>query len=337
MALTNSGPIVSKRDGQVIQNFNITATDQPGIIVRHNNVLVYNNVIRHGATGPDKQSQGILVEGVANPEIWRNDIAQRLSSLNGPNSVSVNTDNILIDGAFADSAHPSARGVVQPTVHGVRVQRGSRLIKATQCPDGVHFFSIEGHRVCGLDETVSPDDYGGNFIQLDNCPGSLIEDFSYEDADSNGTAGSSWTEDLVSIFHSDDVTVQRGFAQRANGPTGDNFINEGSLNCRFIDCDAPAYANGAFAFTDGGDGQLVNCRAKNGSLQGFDNRGAPSSGGLMIAVNGPGTVKIVKFQYWNPADPNNLLYEATFAPNAELIALSSNFTTRSAIRVGIPS
>lgn len=339
MALTNSGPVASSHDGEVIQNLNITATDAPGVHVTHKNVLVYNCVIRHGVTAANKESQGVLAESATNIEIAKCDIAQRADSLNGRNSKSPSTDNVFLDACGGDAAHPSPRGVSRPTVHDVRLSRGSRLIKATQCPQGVLFYNLEGHNVRGLDEATASD-YGGNFVQIDNCPGSLIRDASYEDADiaAGNTTGQSWTEDLVSVYHSNNVGVERVVAQRCNSPSGDNFIAEASKNCTFTDCDAVEYSNGAFGFTDGGTGKLLNCRAKNGSLSGFEGRGAPSSDGLMIAVTGTGAqATITNFKYWSPANPGNLLWEGSKAPNADIVASPSEFTARAPVRVDLPA
>lgn len=338
MTLTVSGPITSSRAGQVIRDKNITVADQDAITILHDNVRVENCVIRHGVTGMNETSRGIFAGGVRNPEIYKVDIAQQIVRINGSQSRSPNSDNILLESCSADPAHPSPAGVVKPTIRGVRCQRGSRLIKATQCVGGGAINNVELHRVCGLSEDISPDDFGGNAIQFDNCPGWGITDVSYEDADSSGTVNQSWTEDLFSIYFSDNVTVQRVFGQRCNSPSGDNFMAEGSKNCRFIDCDATWWGNGAFGFTNGATGVLSNCRAKYGVLEGLDGRGPPSSNGLMIAVYGSGSsAQITNFQYFQPADQNNLLWDANQAPGAQLVRLSTAFTNRPVIRVVLPS
>jgi hypothetical protein len=339
MTLAASGPIASSFDGQVIQNKSITCQDVDAIRITHDNVRVFNCVIRHGVTGITKTSRGIYVGGGKNPDIQQCDIAQQLGLLNGSQSKSPNADNILFDGAVADPNSPSPSGNVKPRIRGVRCQRGSRLIKLTQCTGGWLVSNVELHNVRGLDEAVSPDDYGGNAFQVDNSPGGTLQDFSYEDADSNNNALQSWTEDLISIFHSDDVIVQRGFAQRANSPTGDNFIAEGSNNTQFIDCDATRMGNGAFGFTDGGNGSLTRCRAKNGSNTGYEGRPAPSSDGVMIAAGGPGAVTFVTpFDYFDPANPGNLLYDPNgVMVNPILHLLPAQFVTRAAQRVVLPS
>jgi hypothetical protein len=148
----------------------------------------------------------------------------------------------------------------------------------------------------------------------------------------------SWTEDLISILGSNDVVVQRGFAQWCNSPTGMNFLAEASTNVKFIDCDATRMSNGAFGFSNGGDGSLTRCRAKNGSGVGYDGRGAPSSDGLMIEARGPGmAVFVTPFDYFDPANPNNLLWEEQFMTNPVLRKLTAQFAPQPTQRVTLPS
>jgi hypothetical protein len=339
MTLTASGPITSSAAGQVIQNKSITVTDQDAITILHDNVRVFNCLIRHGVTGMDKTSRGIYAAGVKNPDIQQCDVAQTISLLNGSQSRSPNADNILFDGVSSDPSAPGPNGNVKARIRGVRCSRGSRLIKITQSTGGWLIANFEGHRVCGLDEAVSPDDYGGNAFQADNSPGGTLQDFSYEAADAGTTAmNQSWTEDLISILGSNDVVVQRGFAQWCNSPTGMNFLAEASTNVKFIDCDATRMSNGAFGFSNGGDGSLTRCRAKNGSNVGYDGRGAPSSDGLMIEARGPGmAVFVTPFDYFDPANPNNLLWEEQFMTNPVLRKLTAQFAPQPTQRVTLPS
>jgi hypothetical protein len=328
MTLKNSGPVKSKASGQIIRDLNIVTNNAPGIEITHDNVKVVNVNIRFSGDPSNDQAMGIYVHDCANPIIGNQvDVGQ--ANFDGPHSNNINRYCILMENV-------SKSGTGRPTIQGTRVHRGSRLIKAIKTP-GLLISNVEGHRVTGLDEATNPDDYGGNFIQLDNCPGSKIQDFSYEEADVTGTLGQSWTEDLLSLFHSDDCVVQRGLLQHGNSPSGDNFIAEGSLNAQVSDVDATWWSNSAFGFTDGGTGSLTNCRAKNGVLAGMDGRGPPSSDGLMITVYPPGPVSIVNFKYWSPADPNNLIWDEQYAPNAQVVKASTNFTPRSPIRVVLPS
>jgi hypothetical protein len=330
MALTDSGPVKSQFHGQLIKDLNIRAHNTPGIGITHNDVSVINCVIRFDGDPSNDAAMGIYAHDCANTIIGNQvDVAQ--VQFSGPHSNNINRFCILFENVSATGKF------LRPKIRGTRVHRGARLIKLVGCSGGGIISNIEMHRVTGMDETTNPDDYGGNAIQLDNSPGWTIQDFSYEEADVTGlTPGQSWTEDLLSLFHSNDCIVQRGYLQHCNSPSGDNFIAEGSLNAQVSDVDATSWSNSAFGFTDGGTGSLINCRAKNGSLTGYDGRGAPSSNGLMITVYGPGPVNISNFQYYNPANPNNLIWDDQYAPSAQITKVA-NFAARSPIRVVLPA
>jgi hypothetical protein len=184
-----------------------------------------------------------------------------------------------------------------------------------------------------LHDARGPEPRGQN-IQFNNCPGATLEDFSAE----NGP--SSWTEDNVSIFQSDNCTIRRGLVSYNNSPTGDGVMIEGSFNCHVEDVDAVQQGNGAFAAVPQGDFgsgncSFVRCRTRNSYNSVRDGRAKPSSGGLSFYVltsAGASPHRIIDCAYGTVANPNNLVWKKTaLAPGWSLIR--TDFEPRTPIRL----
>jgi len=60
----------------------------------------------------------------------------------------------------------------------------------------------------------------GQCVQFDKCNNSILEDFSCENDNS------SYTEDNVNVFESNNVTVRRGLIDGNNSPSGDGVMYE---------------------------------------------------------------------------------------------------------------
>jgi hypothetical protein len=215
---------------------------------------------------------------------------------------------------------PNARISVIKASRGssnVYVQRGS----------GAHMSLLELHDARG------PYPRGQN-LQLHNSPDATVEDFSAE----NGPR--SWTEDNVSVFHSDRCIVRRGLVSYNNSPSGDGVMLEGSFDCLVEHVDAVQQGNGAFAAVPegkvgSGGCTFVHCRTTQSYNEPRDGRDAPSSNGLSIYVRiSPGASKhtVVDCEYHSIANPRNLIWDLR-AVNPGWSFRRRAFTPRSPIRL----
>ncbi|MGH7095278.1 MAG: hypothetical protein ACREFB_17325 [Stellaceae bacterium] len=148
-------------------------------------------------------------------------------------------------------------------------------------------------------------------MQFNRSPHSLLEKFSAENTDV------SWTEDNISIFHSDYCIIRKGLVSYNNSPTGDGVMLEGSSYCLVEDVDAVQQGNGAFAAVPQGASRSAGCTFRRCSTRDSyntqrDGRPAPSSGGLSFYVRtiaGDDKHSIVDCRYENLAAPRNLIWD----------------------------
>ena len=186
----------------------------------------------------------------------------------------------------------------------VKASRGSSNIYAENSPRTYMNF-LELHDARG------PFPRGQN-VQFNRSPNSVLLDFSAE----NGPT--SWTEDNISVFRSDDCVVRRGLVSYNNSPTGDGVMIEGSFNCLVVDVDAVQQGNGAFAAVpedDAGCGGCVflRCRTRRSYNTPRDGRASPSSNGLSfytLISQGARKHTIADCHYDGLANPNNLVWDS---------------------------
>lgn len=282
--LTPCGPIWSVTDGQIIENLDITSTRGSGLTVVHRNVTVRNCRIRHAG------GHGIFARGATGVrlEMLEIDHVGAPAAGAGPDA---HRNNIHLEGCGA------------ATIARVKASRGSSNIYILRSPR-VRLNSVELHDARG------PEPRGQN-VQLDRSPYGLLQDFSAENT------SASWTEDNISVFHSDNCAIRRGLVSYNNSPTGDGVMLEGSSYCLVEDVDAVQQGNGAFAAVPEGNARSAGCifrrcRTRDSYNARRDGRPEPSSGGLsfyMLASPGDDKHTIADCHYENLANPNNLIWD----------------------------
>ena len=171
-------------------------------------------------------------------------------------------------------------------------------------------------------------------MQFDKCPDSVLTHFSVE----NDHA--SWTEDNISLFHSDRCIVRDGLIAYNNSPTGDGLMFEGSSYCVAEDVDAIQQGNGSFAAVPNGSKPsggclFVRCRTRDSYNSMRDGRAAPSSNGLSFYVKaspGHSLHSITDCHFDNLANPKNLVWQ-TDALRPGWSLTRQNFTAKEPIRL----
>lgn len=282
LCLIPSGAVSSSADGQVIENLDILAARGNALTILHKNVTVTNCRIRH-AEGHGIHAQYADNLLLQNLEIERVEGAPKTGPKDFDNNIDLNE---------CENAK----------VVRVKASRGSSNLYLERSP-GLRLTLLEMHDARG------PFPRGQN-IQLNQCPGSLLEDFSAE----NGP--SSWTEDNVSVYRSDGCSVRRGLVSYNNSPTGDGVMLEGSSNCLVEDVDAVQQGNGAFAAVPegkvgSGGCVFLRCRTRQSYNTRRDGRDAPSSNGVSFYVEisaGAQKHTIADCCYDHIANPRNLIW-----------------------------
>lgn len=283
--LRPSGPVLSHREGQIIENLDIYAPNGNGITIRHKGVVVRNCRVRHA------MGSGIYA--------WR--------------AAGIRLQDLEIDhvGAPPSGAGPSkSRNNIElvscPHAIMIRVKasRGSSNVYVVDSP-GTQMSFLELHDARG------PFPRGQN-LQFNRSPDASLEVFSAE----NGPT--SWTEDNISAFHSARCTVRRGLVFYNNSPTGVGIMLEGSSNCLVEDVDAVQQGNGAFAAVpqdDVGSGgcSFIRCRSRDTYNEPRDGRDAPTSNGLSFHTRiseGAEKHTVRDCGVYALANPRNIIWKA---------------------------
>ncbi|MER9618741.1 right-handed parallel beta-helix repeat-containing protein [Mesorhizobium sp. M0207] len=243
--------MLTRADGQIIENLDIYAPYGNGVTALHQGVIVRSCRIRHA------MGSGIYARGAAG--IRLQDLEIDHVGVPPGTEPSQNRNNIELESC------PDA------IIIRVKASRGSSNIYVFDCP-GTQMSFLELHDARG------PFPRGQN-VQFDRSPDTSLEEFSAE----NGPT--SWTEDNISAFHSDRCTIRRGLVFYNNSPTGAGVMLEGSFNCRVDDVDAVQQGNGAFSAVPqgkvGSGGCSFNrCRSRDTYNEPRDGRDAPTSNGL---------------------------------------------------------
>jgi hypothetical protein len=305
--LVPSGPVVSRADGEIIENLDIDAPFGDGIWVSHPRVTVRNCRIRHAG------GHGVYATDAAGLVLRQLEIDHVGAPQSGAGS-SPNRNNVHLEHC------------PDTTMTRVRASRGSSNIYVEHS-ERTHMSFLELHDARG------PLPRGQN-VQLNVSPNSVLEDFSAE----NGPT--SWTEDNVSMFRSDQCLVRRGLVSYNNSPTGDGVMIEGSFDCTVEDVDAVQQGNGAFGavpLDNTGSGGCVfrHCRTRQSYNTKRDGRPAPTSNGLSFyTLTSPGARKhtIADCHYFALANPRNLVWD-TRAVNLNWFFTAQDFTPRAPIRL----
>ncbi|SIT53556.1 Hemolysin-type calcium-binding region [Mesorhizobium prunaredense] len=284
--LRPSGPVLSRADGQIIENLDIYAPRGNGITILHQGVIVRSCRIRHA------MGSGIYAQGAAGIRLQDLEIDHVGAPPSGAGP-SQNRNNIELENC------PNAIIIL------VKASRGSSNIYVVDCP-GTQMKFLELHDARG------PFPRGQN-VQFNRSPDTSLEEFSAE----NGPT--SWTEDNISAFHSDRCTIRRGLVFYNNSPTGVGIMLEGSLNCRVDDVDAVQQGNGAFSAVpqgkvESGGCSFDRCRSRDTYNEPRDGRDAPTSNGLSFHTRiseGAEKHSVKDCCVYALANADNIIWEAT--------------------------
>jgi hypothetical protein len=305
--LIRSGAIVSSYAGEVIENLDILSLNGDAITITHPGVIVRNCRITHAG------GHGIHAVGAKGVTLESLEIEHRGAGLSG-------------EGLSTDRNNISLEACPDTVITRIKAAKGAANIYVEASERSVLSW-LELHDARG------PLPRGQN-LQLNKCANSTVEDFSAE----NGPT--SWTEDNVSIFHSDSCTLRRGLVSYNNSPSGDGVMLEGSPDCVVEDVDAYMQGNGAFAAVpsderESGGCIFRRCRTAYSYNAPRDGRDAPTSNGLSFYTRiSPGRLPhaIIDCSYFDLANPANLVWQTqALAQQAELNA--REFKPRAALRL----
>jgi hypothetical protein len=192
--------VAATHDGQVIELLSIKASPtQPAITVKgFKNVIVRNCLIEHNTAGPGIEftaATGLTIQNV---------------------SVT------LVGAPTAGGPLPSAAavGVSGASTAGLNIER----LRTTGGSSGVYLLSCPAAHLRFMQARNARGPFPrGQCVQFDKSPHSVLEDFScVNDVGRNV----SWTEDNISVYQSDNVTVRRGLIDGNNSPSGDGVMVE---------------------------------------------------------------------------------------------------------------
>ncbi len=280
--LTPSGPVEAQKDGEVIENLLITAKGQPAIRVEGKSKVTIRNVrILH------EDGQGIVLSNADDVTIEQVSIEHTGAPPTGANASEEN--NI--------TCYQSARA----TIAHVRLTRGSTGIYLISCPESKLSF-IEGHDIRGPFPR-------GQLVQWDKSDDGLLEDFSVINPQT------SWPEDNVNVYQSNNLTIRRGLIDGNNSPSGVGVIFDGGDATGLVeDVDAIRMGNGCFSAYDGGDGTIFRRTRCRENICGDQGRGVPLSNALMWAGQ-PGLtqLRIEDSSYFASCNDNLVWPQDSFA------------------------
>ena len=179
----------------------------------------------------------------------------------------------------------------------------------------------------------------GQCVQFDKCNSSLLEDFSCENDNS------SYTEDNINVFESNNVTLRRGLVDGNNSPSGDGIMYEcgnrahAYMSCGLVeDVDAVHQGNGCFGGWGVSNLIFRNVRASATHCTGWAGRGKPSSGALVFAggteggaAGQPSSGLMIENATYQALCKQNLVWPASAFATRELAA--GVFTPRAPLRL----
>jgi len=300
--LTESGPLVAERDGQVFERLHITSTSGIAITIRdRSNVVVRDCWIEHagGAGISFSNAPGVRIENVVVDHV-------------GAPAAGANPNDGLnnIDGEFSD-------GVV---ITNVRLSRGSSGVYLNRCA-AAQVSWLEGHDFRGPFPR-------GQVVQLNHCDDAVLEDFSGENP-----PATSWPEDSVSVFQSSRVTVRRGLLDGNNAPSGVGVMFEmsdgKSAGGLCEDVDTLRMGNGCFSGYPGRGVTFRRTRARD-NICSDQGRGAPLSGGLAWAGSPESSALRIEASSYHSLCAGIVWSEAVF-DTVELT--DTDFTPRAPLRL----
>jgi hypothetical protein len=263
--------------GQVIENVDVWVDEGQGVILDEPDTVLRNARIHYNGDGSDPDAAGVLVtaDGVTIENV---EVINEGAPDSGPES-------------SADHYNIVASGASDLHVTNATLREGSTGIYVLDSP-GAILQGIEGYDFHGPEPR-------GQLVQFDKSPDSVLQDF-YVHNDPNVA----FTEDNVSVYQSDNVTIQRGVIDGNNSPSGQGVIFEDSSNGLVSHVDTIHMGNGAFA--DFGSDNTFDFTRSFDNIATDQGRGEPMSGGLIWALSDDTTV--TNSAYENPGDPDNIVW-----------------------------
>lgn len=289
--LTDSGPIVIRENGRVVENLRITSSSGDAIRVEDAVDVVIRNVqvFHSGGVGIRiDSSDRAIIEGVSVVHT-------------GAPPFGENPDTGLNNIYVYDSA--------DVRINHVRLEKGSSGIYLLNSPrTQMHW--IEGHDFRGPYPR-------GQLVQFNASNQGLLEDFSVENP-----RETSFPEDNINVYHSSDVTIRRGLIDGNNSIHGVAVISEhadGQWSGMVVeDVDAVRMGNGSFFAYPGHNVTFLRVRTRDNICEpqlrrfadgSIEQRG-PSSDGLIFGAEPTSTgIRLLDAQYWNACAPKNVVYD----------------------------
>ena len=298
--LKASGPIVITHDGQVVEGLDITSKNGAAISVNGFKNVVIKNCKITANNGPGitaTMADGIKIQNV--------DIINGSASVGLKPNTSANQDNIHI---------ANTKGV---TITNARLTGGSSGV-CVDVGSNVNISNIEGYNFKGPMPR-------GQLVQLGQVTSGTINGFYCKNDPNN-----SWPEDNISLYASQNITVQNGLLDGNNSHTGVGVMAEGSSNCLIQNVDAIHQGTASFAASNSQNITFKDVRTKDNIAT--SGRGANASGSLMFGSedNSTGTI----FQnaiYSNPINPGNIFWDQNGTATADI--KQQNFVTKTPLKL----
>jgi hypothetical protein len=212
--LTATGPISSKKHGDVIENLYVYAspTEDTAIFIRHKNVTVKNVVVHHAANGRGVyfiNAKGLTIENL-------DVVAYGVHATTDENNWGANPCPLRSPFGGYNCANITGRKTDDYTLTNIRTEGGSKGISVIKSKNGV-WKNVTAKNIRGPNP-------GGQCFQVTNdSNNTTIDGFSCLNE-----MGKSWVGDTISMWRSSDVTLKNGVVDGNNAPFGICVMYEGS-------------------------------------------------------------------------------------------------------------
>lgn len=313
-SLRPSGTVFAHRDNEIIELLAITNLTGPGVVVDgFKNVTVRNVQVVHG-----EASVGIAVSNAAGLRITN--VSVRLETASPPPSP---------PGPLPSSEAVNVNIGLSPDVRvdGLRTKSGSSGIYLVGSPRAT-LSRIEARDARGPFPR-------GQCVQFDSCDDSVLEDFYC-----SNSANTSFTEDNVNVYRSNNVTLRRGVVDGNNSPAGAGIMIESGSVVGLVtsglveDVDALHQGDGCFAAWGVANITFRRCRSAKTHCGGEAGRAKPLSGALVFAGGNEGKAITsglrVEDSVYDDLCVNNTLWPATAFAKVDLKPRA--FTPRAPVR-----
>lgn len=258
IVVTNSSAVSISADNAIVENLHIRVDNSHGINVENaKNVTIRNCKIEYTNSYRGinfRNAEGLIIE---NCEI-----------------IYINAPAV---GALPDSNRVGIHGELSANIaiRNVTLRNGSSGIFLLGC-DNSTLKNIDGYNMRG----PSP---RGQLVQWANCNTALLENFT-----SINSRDTAWTEDIVNVYASPNVTIKHGYIKGNNSPNGLGilFEQEASINGLVDNVDLIEMSNGAVGVQHlASNVEFYDLRVQNMVCDKDlgQGRGPSASGGLMFS------------------------------------------------------